>query len=144
MLRFILYTMSFVFLTNLCKGTFRRYLIFIVDTIFVFNVLMFLLIYIYITDLVCYTNFHWFFNHECQHIFGKHIFQSPKNAKNMDDKNTNNYTSLNQYHNTYFYQIKCRFYPQNGCMNKKKLQQIIPHTYQIDSANSFHGCTIIP
>jgi hypothetical protein len=31
----------------------------------------------------------------------------------MDDKNTNNYASLNQYHNTYFYQIKCRFYPQN-------------------------------
>jgi hypothetical protein len=26
---------------------------------------------IYITDLVRYTNFHWFFNHECQHIFGK-------------------------------------------------------------------------
>ena len=44
--------------------------------------------YIYITDLVCYTNFHWFFNHKCQHIFGKqteYIFQSPKNV-NMDDK----------------------------------------------------------
>ena len=25
----------------------------------------------YIPDLVCYTNFHWFFNPECQHIFGK-------------------------------------------------------------------------
>ena len=82
---------------------------------------MFLLIYIYITDLACYTNFHWFFNHECQHIFGKQIFQSPKNDKNMNDKNTNNYTSLNQYHNTYFYQIKCRFYPQTGCMNKQKI-----------------------
>jgi len=35
----------------------------------------------YITDLVCYTNFHWFFNHECQHIFGKqtgYIFQPSK------------------------------------------------------------------
>jgi len=43
---------------------------------------------IYITDLVCYTHFHWFFNHEYQHIFGKqtgYIFQSPKNG-NMDDK----------------------------------------------------------
>ena len=43
----------------------------------------------YITDLVYYTNFHWFFNPECQHIFGKqtgYIFQSPKNDKNMDDK----------------------------------------------------------
>ena len=41
-----------------------------------------------ITNLVCYTNFHWFFKHECQHIFGKqtgYIFQSPKND-NMDDK----------------------------------------------------------
>ena len=45
-------------------------------------------IYIYITDLVFYTNFHWFFNPECQHIFGKqtgYIFQSPKND-NMADK----------------------------------------------------------
>jgi hypothetical protein len=25
----------------------------------------------YITDLVCNTHFHWFFNPECQHIFGK-------------------------------------------------------------------------
>ena len=57
-------------------------------------------IYIYITDLVCYTNFHWFFNHECQNIFGKqtgYIFQSPKNNNNMSDKNRNNYASLNQY-----------------------------------------------
>jgi hypothetical protein len=23
----------------------------------------------YNTDLACYTNFHWFFKHECQHIF---------------------------------------------------------------------------
>jgi hypothetical protein len=38
-------------------------------------------IYRYITYLVCYTYFHWFFNPECQHIFGKqtgYIFQSPK------------------------------------------------------------------
>jgi hypothetical protein len=32
----------------------------------------------YITNLVCYTYFHWFLNPECQHIFGKqtgYIFQ---------------------------------------------------------------------
>ena len=43
--------------------------------------------YIYIRDLVCYTNSHWFFKNECQHIFGKqtgYIFQSPKNG-NMDN-----------------------------------------------------------
>ena len=28
-------------------------------------------IYIYITNLVCYAYFHWLFNRECQHIFGK-------------------------------------------------------------------------
>ena len=53
----------------------------------------------YITDLVCYTNSHWLFNHECQHIFGKqtgYIFHSSENNKNMDDKNRNNYASLNQ------------------------------------------------
>jgi hypothetical protein len=26
----------------------------------------------------------------------------------------------------YFYQIKCCFYTQNGCMNKKILQRLIP------------------
>ena len=29
------------------------------------------ILYIYITNLVCYKYFHWFFNPECQHIFGK-------------------------------------------------------------------------
>jgi hypothetical protein len=28
--------------------------------------------------------------------------------------------------NVYFYQIKCCFYTQNGCVNKKILQQLIP------------------
>ena len=38
----------------------------------------------YITNLVCYTYFHWFLNPECQHIFGKqtgYIFQSQKTTK---------------------------------------------------------------
>jgi len=54
---------------------------------------------IYITDLVCYTNFQWVLNHECQHIFGKqtgYIFQSPKKDNDIVDKNRNNYASLNQ------------------------------------------------
>jgi hypothetical protein len=33
-------------------------------------------IFLYITNLVCYTYFHWFFSPECQHIFGKHICAS--------------------------------------------------------------------
>jgi len=56
-----------------------------------------------ITDLVCYTNSHWFFNHECQHIFGKQTgyihflyFSLPKTVT----WTTKNYASLNQKHNT--------------------------------------------
>jgi hypothetical protein len=51
-------------------------------------------------DLVCYTYFHWFFNPECQHIFGKqtgYIFQSPKTIKTWTTKH---YASLNQWYNT--------------------------------------------
>ena len=43
----------------------------------------------YITNLVCYTYFHWFFNPECQHIFGKqtrYIFQSSKTIKTWTTK----------------------------------------------------------
>jgi hypothetical protein len=45
--------------------------------------------YIYITNLVCYTYFHWLFNPQCQHIFGKetgYIFQSPKTIKTWTTK----------------------------------------------------------
>ena len=54
----------------------------------------------YITNLVCYTYFHWFFNPECQHIFEKqtgYIFQSPTTIKTWTTKQ---YASLNQWYNT--------------------------------------------
>ena len=64
----------------------------------------------YITNLVCYTYFHWLFNPECQHIFGKQtgyictfsvsFIWAPKNNNNVVDTNRNIYVSLNQYHNT--------------------------------------------
>ena len=64
----------------------------------------------YNTNLVCYTYFHWLFNPECQHIFGKQtgyictlsvsLIWAPKNNNNVVDKNRNIYASLNQYHNT--------------------------------------------
>ena len=63
-----------------------------------------------ITNLVCYAYFHWLFNPECQHIFGKQtgyictfsvsLIWVPKNNNNVVDKNRNIYASLNQYHNT--------------------------------------------
>ena len=37
----------------------------------------------------------------------------------------------------YFYQIKCCYYTENGCMNKKILQRYFRHKYLIDSANSY-------
>ena len=45
-----------------------------------FNKDKYTITYTYITDLVCYTYFHWFFNTECQHIFGKQtgIYFSPQ------------------------------------------------------------------
>ena len=55
------------------------------STMYIFTWLN-ILVQIYIYILVCYTNIHLFFKHECQHIFRKHtyIFQSPKND-NMED-----------------------------------------------------------
>jgi hypothetical protein len=53
---------------------------------------------LYITNLVCYTYFHWFFSPEC--IFGKqtgYIIQSPKKIKTWTTKH---YASLNQWYNT--------------------------------------------
>ena len=41
---------------SLCTTSFKKS---------IFNLPM----YIYITDLVCYTYFHWFFSPECQHIY---------------------------------------------------------------------------
>ena len=51
---------------------------------------------IYITNLVCYAYFHWLFNPECQHIFGKQtgyictfsvsLIWAPKNNNNVVDK----------------------------------------------------------
>ena len=68
--------------------------------IFFLFILSLLLISIYITNLVCYTYYHWFFSPECQHIFGKqtgYIFQFPKTIKTWTTKH---YASLNQWYNT--------------------------------------------
>jgi hypothetical protein len=40
----------------------------------------------------------------------------------------------------YFYQIKCCFYTQNGCMNKTV--NSITNTWSIQQTPMFHGCTI--
>jgi hypothetical protein len=57
----------------------------------------------YITNLVCYTYFHWFFNPECQHIFGKqtgYIYFSPQKRlkhgrQNITTGLRNNFDNLN-------------------------------------------------
>jgi hypothetical protein len=55
---------------------------------------------VFITNLVCYAYFLWFFSPECQYIFGKqtgYTFQSPKTIKTWTTKH---YASLNQWYNT--------------------------------------------
>jgi hypothetical protein len=44
----------------------------------------------------------------------------------------------------YFYQIKCCFYTQNGCMNKKNITTVnsVTNTWSIQQTPMFHGCTI--
>jgi hypothetical protein len=47
------------------------------------------IVFLYITNLVCYTYFHWFFSPECLHIFGKqtgYIFQSLNTIKKWTTK----------------------------------------------------------
>ena len=90
--------------------------------LFVMNICILL----YITNLVCYTYFHWLFNPECQHIFGKEtgytctfsvsLIGAPKNNNKVVDKNRNIYASLNQYHNT---NNKCIFTKLNAVFNLK-------------------------
>ena len=83
-----------------------------------------------ITNLVCYTNFHWFFKHECQHIFGKqtrYIFQSPKND-NMDDKKITRHwiNSIKRNNKCIFTKLNAVFKLKTAVWTNKILQQIIP------------------
>ena len=76
------------------------YFFFNLEIIFVMVVFPDCILCEYITDLVCYTYYHWFFNPECQHIFGKqtgYIFQSPKTIKTWTTKH---YASLNKWYDT--------------------------------------------
>ena len=95
---------------DLSSAIFNYNIVHILQWYFTFSNIHFC-IYIYITDLVCYTYFHWFFNPECQHIFGKqtgYIFQSPKTIKTWTTKH---YASLNQWYNT---NNKCIFTKLNA------------------------------
>jgi hypothetical protein len=42
----------------------------------------------------------------------------------------------------YFYQIKCCYYTQNGCMNKKHITTVnsVTNTWSIQQTPMFHGC----
>ena len=81
--RFVFVTGLFVF-SELRRGVIVRFVhIGGIDDHQCLNCL-FIKMYMYITNLVCFTYFHWFFSPECQHIFGKqtgYIFQSPKTIK---------------------------------------------------------------
>jgi hypothetical protein len=85
---------------------------------------------LYITNLVCYTYMHWFFNPECRHIFGKqtgYIFQSPTTIKTWTTKHYLHWINgIIRNNKCIFYKLNAVFYTQNGCMNKKILQRLIP------------------
>ena len=88
-----------------------------------------------ITNLVCYTYFHWFFNPECQHLFGKqtgYIFQSPKTIKTWTTKH---YASLNQWNN------KCIFTKLNAVYILTTVNSVT-NTWSIQQTPTFHGCAI--
>ena len=86
--------------------------------------------YSYITNLVCYTYFHWFFSPECQHKFRKqtgYIFQSPKQIKTWTTNITLHWINgIIRNNKCMFTKLNAVFYTHNGCMNKKILQRLIP------------------
>ena len=98
-------------------------------------------------DLVCYTTFHWFINHECQHIFGKqmgYIFQSPK-KDNMADK-----IETLQWINSIIRNNKCILIKLNAVFILKTAvwtkhittDNSATNTWSIQQTPMFHGCTI--
>ena len=99
-LNFYLVYMTIGHIDNQNKNS-RFYNLHIINHIkYITRILIEIRLKVYITNLVCYTYFHWFFSPECQHIFGKqtgYIFQSPKTIKTWTTKH---YASLNQWYNT--------------------------------------------
>jgi hypothetical protein len=103
-----------------------------------------------ITDLVCYTNSHWFFKHECQHIFGKqmgYIFQSSKNGNMvMDDKKITLYwiKSIIRNNKCIFAKLNAVFVLKTVVRTKKNIttDNSVTNTWSIQQTPIFHGCTI--
>ena len=100
-----------------------------------------------ITNLVCYTYFHWFSSPECQHIFGKqtgYIFQSPKRIKTW----TKNITP--HWINGIIRNTKCIFTKLNAVFILKIVAwtknittvNSVANTWSIQQTPMFHGCTI--
>jgi hypothetical protein len=57
---------KYIWIKITCKVEYKDYMLEIVHLILPGMQLIW-----YITNLVCYTYFHWLFNPDCQHIFGK-------------------------------------------------------------------------
>ena len=92
----------------------------------------------YITNLVCYTYFHWFFSPECQHIFGKqtgYIFQNITLhwINGIIRKNKCIFTKLNAV-----------FILKTAAWTKKNITTVnsVTTTWSIQQTPTFHGCTI--
>ena len=102
----------------------------------------------YITNLVCYTYVHWFFNPECQHIFGKQTgiyFSPPKRLKHGRQNITLHWINgIIRNNKCIFNKLNAVFYTQNGCMNNKNITTVnsVTNTWSIQQTPMFHGCTI--
>ena len=109
-----------------------------------FSCHVWLTISIYITDLVYYTNFHWFFNPECQHIFGVYISVPQKRCKHGRQNITLHWI------NGIIRNNKCIFTKLNAALYSKRLYEkknittvnSVTNTRWIQQTPMFHSCTI--
>ena len=102
-----------------------------------------------ITNLGCYTYFHWFFNPECQHIFGKqtgYIFQSSKRLKHGRQNITLHWINgIIRNNKCILTKLSPVFIIKTAAWTKNiTTVNSVTNTWSIQQTPSpmFHGCTI--
>ena len=100
-----------------------------------------------ITNLVCYTYLHWFFNTECQYIFGKqtgYIFQSPKTIKTWTTNITLHWINgIIRNYKCIFNKLNAVFILKTAAWTKNiTTVNSVRNTWSIQQTPMFHGCTI--
>ena len=104
-------------------------------------------IYIYITNLVCYTYFHWFFSPECQHIFRKQtgIYFSPQKRLKHGRQNITLHwiNGIIRNNKCIFTKLNAVFILKTAAWTKKILQRLIPSQLP-DRFNKLLCSTAVP